>query len=99
MDLSRSLIKKVNVLDYLWRGIFDFIKRYPDYKYLLGVLTIPGSFPEEVQKLIVSFYNMYFPSSVNFCTPIQLFTAEGAQSDSPISGMILETTGVCLTIY
>lgn len=29
---------------------------------------------------------MYFPSSVNFCTPIQLFTAEGAQSDSPFSG-------------
>lgn len=90
VEIGRGFIQKPyqksNVLDYLWRGIFDFIKRYPDYKYLLGVLTIPGSFPEEVQKLIVSFYNMYFPSSVNFCTPIQLFTAEGAQSDSPFSG-------------
>lgn len=90
VEIGRGFIQKPyqksNVLDYLWRGIFDFIKRYPDYKYLLGVLTIPGSFPEEVQKLIVSFYTMYFPSSVNFCTPIQLFTAEGAQSDSPFSG-------------
>lgn len=90
VEIGRGFIQKPyqksNVLDYLWRGIFDFIKRYPDYKYLLGVLTIPGSFPEDVQKLIVSFYNMYFPSSVNFCTPIQLFTAEGAQSDSPFSG-------------
>lgn len=90
VEIGRGFIQKPyqksNVLDYLWRGIFDFIKRYPDYKYLLGVLTIPGSFPEEVQKLIVSFYNMYFPSSVNFCTPVQLFTAEDAQRESPFSG-------------
>ena len=90
VEIGRGFIQKPyqksNVLDYLWRGIFDFIKRYPDYKYLLGVLTIPGSFPEEVQKLIVSFYNMYFPSSVDFCTPVQLFTAEDAQRESPFSG-------------
>ncbi|MFV5929006.1 lysophospholipid acyltransferase family protein [Klebsiella aerogenes] len=90
VEIGRGFIQKPyqksNVLDYLWRGIFDFIKRYPDYKYLLGVLTIPGSFPEDVQKLIVSFYNMYFATSIDFCTPIELFTAEDTQSDSPFSG-------------
>ncbi|WP_202024387.1 lysophospholipid acyltransferase family protein [Klebsiella quasipneumoniae] len=90
VEIGRGFIQKPyqksNVLDYLWRGIFEFIKRYPDYKYLLGVLTIPGSFPEEVQKLIVSFYNMYFPSSVEICTPIQLFTTEDVSHNNPFSG-------------
>ncbi|HBR2029632.1 lysophospholipid acyltransferase family protein [Klebsiella quasipneumoniae] len=90
VEIGRGFIQKPyqkgNVLDYLWQGIFDFIKRYPNYKYLLGVLTIPGSFPEEVQKLIVSFYNMYFPTTTDFCTPIALFTVETTQSDSPFSG-------------
>ncbi|STS87083.1 phospholipid/glycerol acyltransferase [Klebsiella variicola] len=48
VEIGRGFIQKPyqksNVLDYLWRGIFDFIKRYPDYKYLLGVLTIPALF-------------------------------------------------------
>ncbi len=64
VEIGRGFIQKPyqksKVLDYLWQGIFDFIKRYPDYKYLLGVLTIPGTFPEKVQKLIISFYNIYF---------------------------------------
>ncbi|HBY1576119.1 TPA: GNAT family N-acetyltransferase, partial [Klebsiella pneumoniae] len=60
--------------------------RYPDYKYLLGVLTIPGTFPEKVQKLIISFYNIYFSSTADFCTPIALFTAENVQDDTPFCG-------------
>lgn len=90
VEIGRGFIQKPyqksNVLDYLWRGIFDFIKRYPDYKYLLGVLTIPGSFPEDVQKLIVAFYNMYFATSIDFCTPIELFSGEDKQNDSPFCG-------------
>lgn len=90
VEIGRGFIQKPyqksNALDYLWRGIFDFIKRYPDYKYLLGVLTIPGSFPEDVQKLIVAFYNMYFATSIDFCTPIELFSAEDKQNDSPFCG-------------
>lgn len=90
VEIGRGFIQKPyqksNVLDYLWRGIFDFIKRYPDCKYMLGILTIPSSFPEEVQKLIVNFYNIYFSTTIDFCTPIELFTAEDAQSDNPFSG-------------
>ncbi len=51
VEIGRGFIQKPyqksKVLDYLWQGIFDFIKRYPDYKYLLGVLTIPGTFPKK----------------------------------------------------
>ena len=28
---SENFYQKSKVLDYLWQGIFDFIKRYPDY--------------------------------------------------------------------
>lgn len=90
VEIGRGFIQKPyqksKVLDYLWQGIFDFIKRYPDYKYLLGVLTIPGTFPEKVQKLIISFYNIYFSSTADFCTPIALFTAENVQDDTPFCG-------------
>lgn len=84
--LYSETLSKSKVLDYLWQGIFDFIKRYPDYKYLLGVLTIHGAFPEKVQKLIISFYNIYFSSTADFCTPIALFTAENVQDDTPFCG-------------
>lgn len=90
VEIGRGFIQKPyqksKVLDYLWQGIFDFIKRYPDYKYLLGVLTIHGTFPEKVQKLIISFYNIYFSSTADFCTPIALFTAENVQDDTPFCG-------------
>ncbi|MEB6381052.1 lysophospholipid acyltransferase family protein [Leclercia adecarboxylata] len=90
VEIGRGFIQKPyqksNALDYLWRGIFDFVKRYPGYKYLLGVLTIPGSFPEDVQKLIVSFYNMYFSIENKFCTPVKLFTAEDSQYLTHFSG-------------
>lgn len=90
VEIGRGFIQKPyqksKVLDYLWRGIFDFIKRYPDCKYMLGVLTIPRAFPEEMQKLIVNFYNMYFSTAIDFCTPKELFTAEDTQNDNPFSG-------------
>ncbi len=90
VEIGRGFIQKPyqksKVLDYLWQGIFDFIKRYPDYKYLLGVLTIPGTFPEKEQKLIISFYNIYFSSTADFCSPIALFTAENVQDDTPFCG-------------
>lgn len=74
IEIGRGFIQKKyqksGVLDYLWRGIFDFTKKYPDYKYFLGVLTIPGSYPENVQSLIINFYIKYFSTIEPFCTPI-----------------------------
>ena len=84
--LFRNLIKKVRCLIIYGKGYLTLKKRYPDYKYLLGVLTIPGTFPEKVQKLIISFYNIYFSSTADFCTPIALFTAENVQDDTPFCG-------------
>lgn len=90
IEVGRGFIQKQyqksSALDYLWRGIFDFVKRYPDYKYLLGILTIPGAFPEDVQKLIVTFYSAYFSTENDFCTPAELFTVEDAQDPPHFSG-------------
>lgn len=90
IEIGRGFIQKQyqksHALDYLWRGIFDFIKRYPGYKFLLGVLTIPGSFPEDVQEIIVSFYSIYFSTSNHFCTPVELFTADNPHNQNYFSG-------------
>ncbi|MBZ0059976.1 MULTISPECIES: lysophospholipid acyltransferase family protein [unclassified Leclercia] len=90
VEIGRGFIQKPYqksiALDYLWRGIFDFVKKHPGYKYLLGVLTIPGSFPEDIQKLIVNFYNIYFSTTNQFCTPVDLFTADEPQFSNHFSG-------------
>lgn len=66
-EIGRGFIQeryqKTHALDALWKGIFCFVIKYPEYKYLLGVLTIPNSFPTYAQALIVSFYQLYFSGS------------------------------------
>lgn len=80
MELGRGFIQKkyqkTNALDYLWQGIFCFLTCYPECKYLLGVLTIPATYPTDVQQLIVAFYNIYFPAENEICSPVEPFLVE-----------------------
>lgn len=80
MEVGRGFIQrkyqKTNALDYLWQGIFCFLKCYPECQYLLGVLTIPATYPTDVQQLIVAFYNIYFPAESHFCSPVEPFVVE-----------------------
>ncbi|AVJ15911.1 hemolysin [Serratia sp. MYb239] len=63
-EVGRGFIQhqyqKTNALDALWKGIFCFSQRYPDYKNLLGVLTIPKNYSVSAQRLIIDFYQCYF---------------------------------------
>lgn len=73
IEIGRGFIQceyqKTKALDELWKGIFIFINRYPDYKYLLGVLSIPGTYSPQAKNLIVSFYHLYFPFGKKICNP------------------------------
>jgi len=64
IEIGRGFIQyqyqKTNALDILWKGIFSVIRRYPDAKYFLGALSIPGGFSCEAKGLIVFFYDIYF---------------------------------------
>lgn len=89
-EVGRGFIQqqyqKTNALDALWKGIFCFSQRYPDYKNLLGVLTIPKSYSVSARRLIINFYQCYFSAS----HPDGLMMADrlflDRESNSPFSG-------------
>ena len=64
IEIGRGFIQKryqkTKALDSLWKGIFNFIKEYPEYENFLGVLTIPRSASPYIQQLIIYFYQLYF---------------------------------------
>lgn len=108
LELGRGFIQKkyqkTKALDYLWQGIFSFLKCYPECKYLLGVLTLPASYPKDVQKLVIAFYNIYFPADNTFCSPIapvsiedenihNIFTAKDFNSDWTMLNSLLKEKG------
>ncbi|MFU9136356.1 lysophospholipid acyltransferase family protein [Erwinia tasmaniensis] len=78
IEIGRGFIQsgyqKTSALDELWKGIFIYTQRYPEYKYLLGVLSIPGSFSALAKNLIVQFYNLYFSFDRKFCYPENEYT-------------------------
>ena len=64
LELGRSFIQPQywgkRSLDYLWYGIGAFIRRYPQYRYLFGPVSLSDAYPEEAKQLIIQFYTTYF---------------------------------------
>jgi putative hemolysin len=65
LELGRSFIaeeyqKKTIPLFLLWKGIMVFLLRNPDYRYLIGPVSISNDFSKFSKSLIVEFVRKYF---------------------------------------
>jgi len=65
IELGRSfIVKKYQLkplsLFMLWKGILYFILKNPDYRYLIGPVTISGAFSNQSKFLMTSFIKHHF---------------------------------------
>jgi len=68
LELGRSFVQPKywgkRSLDYLWQGIGAFIKQRPQYRYLLGPLTVPNNLPDLARKALIYVFNKHFNGGV-----------------------------------
>ena len=66
IELGRSFVQPKywgsRALDYLWQGIGAYLSYNPHIKYMMGPVSISGSFPKPAQEALVYFYILYFGS-------------------------------------
>ncbi len=65
VELGRSFIikeyqQKVHILLLLWRGILTFIKQNPEYRYLIGPVSISNNFLKISKTLLVHYIRQNF---------------------------------------
>ncbi|MDQ6967784.1 MAG: lysophospholipid acyltransferase family protein [Mariprofundaceae bacterium] len=64
LELGRSFVQPRywgrRSLDYLWYGIGAFLRNHPEYRYLLGPVSISNNYPTAAKDLLVYFYSLYF---------------------------------------
>ena len=64
LELGRSFVQPRywgrRSLDYLWYGIGAFLRNNPEYRYLLGPVSISNNYPTAAKDLLVYFYSLYF---------------------------------------
>jgi len=79
IELGRSFIQPKywgsRALDYLWQGIGAYLKHHPKIKYMIGPVSISGSYPSSAKEALVYFYDHYFGSKNDLVTaraPFQL---------------------------
>ena len=64
LELGRSFVQQKywgsRSLEYLWYGIAAFLRRHPQYRYLLGAVSISNSFSRPAKDLIVHYYQTYY---------------------------------------
>ncbi|MDX1452523.1 MAG: lysophospholipid acyltransferase family protein, partial [Oleiphilaceae bacterium] len=67
LELGRSFVQPrywgSRSLDYLWFGIAAFLNRHPQYRYLLGAVSISNSFSRAAKDLLVGYYTRYYAAS------------------------------------
>lgn len=66
IELGRSFVQPKywgsRALDYLWQGIGAYLAHNPHIKYMIGPVSISGSYPKHAQEAIVYFYTQYYGS-------------------------------------
>jgi putative hemolysin len=64
IELGRSFVQPKywgsRALDYLWQGIGAYLAHNPHIKYMIGPVSISGSYPKHAQEALVYFYTLYF---------------------------------------
>jgi len=80
LELGRSFVQPKywgkRSLDYLWYGIGAFVKKYPNYRYLFGPVSISNNMPKAAKELMVYFYRAYFGENTDIATSRSPFTIE-----------------------
>ncbi len=91
LEMGRSFIvqeyqRKPMSLFLLWKGIFYFLLKNPQYRYLLGPVSISQNFSDLTKNLIVKFFEkFYFQDSLGkFFKPRKKFTVETESFDPTI---------------
>lgn len=91
LELGRSFVQEKywgsRSLDYLWSGIAAFLRRHPEYRYLLGAVSISNDLSIHAKELIVGFYQRYFSQRVKkavnetsvVCSQPFVFSEKGEQ--------------------
>jgi hypothetical protein len=73
LELGRSFVQPKywgrRSLDYLWYGIGAFLRKNPNYRYLLGPVTLSNAYPEWAMEMLVYFYNRHYPSLQTLAIP------------------------------
>lgn len=79
IELGRSFIQPKywgsRALDYLWQGIGAYLRHHPHIKYMIGPVSISGTYPTAAKEALVYFYGHYFGADqrlVSAQTPYQL---------------------------
>ncbi|MGL5682265.1 MAG: lysophospholipid acyltransferase family protein [Marinifilaceae bacterium] len=65
LELGRSFVvseyqRKPLSLFLLWKGLLYFVLKHPDYRYMIGPVTISGRYNELSKDLIVRFINKFY---------------------------------------
>jgi putative hemolysin len=83
LELGRSFVQPKywgrKSLEYLWYGIGAFIKRYPEYRYLFGAVSLSNSLPDEAKAMLVYHYQHYFSRLENHAQPKNEYKLSNAQ--------------------
>lgn len=73
LELGRSFVQPKywgrRSLDYLWYGIGAFLRKNPNYRYLLGPVTLSNAYPEWAMEMLVYFYSRHYPSLQTLAEP------------------------------
>jgi len=73
LELGRSFVQPKywgkRSLDYLWYGIGAFLRSHPQYRYLLGPVSISNSYPTKAMDMLIHFYSAHFPPKLPLATP------------------------------
>lgn len=85
LELGRSFVQPKywgkRSLDYLWYGLGAFLKKYPQYRYLLGPVSISAALPDMAKDLLVYFYSLYFSNNQSLAkAPIPYRVSENIES-------------------
>ena len=106
IELGRSFIQPKywgsRALDYLWQGIGAYLKHHPHIKYMIGPVSISGSYPLAAKEALVYFYNLYFgvdSALVSARTPFRLSALAQEEGRTRFSGENYQEDFRCLKEY
>lgn len=64
LELGRSFVQEKywgsRSLDYLWSGIAAFLRRHPEYRYLLGAVSISNDISVHARNILIGYYQKYY---------------------------------------
>lgn len=73
LELGRSFVQPkywgTRSLEYLWYGIAAFLNKNPQYRYLLGPVSISNTYSKTAKDTLVYFYSHYFGCSKSLVQP------------------------------